>query len=91
MRTARFAPGVTEEERHGEAPNHRVHGDHDLHGHRVTRGVLWDGTGDPVEWIEKLLDVPMGTYDHLRGKTLEEIQAMLAGEVQKRESGEGQT
>lgn len=67
------------------------HGDHDLHGHRVTRGVLWDGTGDPVEGIEKLPDVPMGTYDHLRGKTLEEIQAMIAEEVQKRESGEGQT
>jgi len=50
--------------------------------------VLWDGSGDPVDFVERLLDVPHGTYDDLREMTLEQVQASIAQLVRERESRE---
>lgn len=50
--------------------------------------LFWDGAGDPVDFVERLLDVPAGTYNDLRGKTLEEVQASIAELVRERESKE---
>ncbi|MDQ3530866.1 MAG: hypothetical protein M3456_00545 [Actinomycetota bacterium] len=60
--------------------------DRDRNGHKGTTVVLWDGTGDPVDFVERFMDVPQGTYDDLRGMTLEQVQASIAEEKGKRAS-----
>jgi hypothetical protein len=51
----------------------------------VVRRVWSDGSEDPVTVAERFLGVPYGTFDHLRGLSLEEVQALIAARVKELE------